>query len=134
VATGRTVTQTHRARSPRPRRALLAATADLLEQVNQAVDASGTGAHQPQSVDQALDIYVVQGDAWTSWRGTLSWIVALRAMGLSRPGRTVLPASASHLRPHEIDHDRWPILLVIGIGLVVAPDLELGSSSFAINS
>jgi hypothetical protein len=44
-------------------RALPAATPDLLEQVDQAVDALGAGRHQPQSLDQALDVGIVQGNA-----------------------------------------------------------------------
>jgi hypothetical protein len=41
----------------------MTAAADLLEQVDQAVDALGAGSHQPQSPDQALDVSVVQADA-----------------------------------------------------------------------
>ena len=47
--------------SPWSRRA--AAAPDLLEQVDHAVDALDAGRHQPQSLDQALDVRVVQGDA-----------------------------------------------------------------------
>jgi hypothetical protein len=38
------------------RRALPAAIADLLEQVDQAIDPLGAGSHQPQSLNQALDV------------------------------------------------------------------------------
>jgi len=58
-----------------------AATPDLLERVDQAVDALGTWRHQPQPLDQALDLRLVQGNALHDLACTLSWIVALRAMG-----------------------------------------------------
>jgi hypothetical protein len=56
---------------------LPAAIADLLEQVDQAVDALGAGRHQTQSLDQALDVRFVQGMLRTTWRCTLGRIVAL---------------------------------------------------------
>ena len=45
------------------RRPLLTAPADLLEQVDWAVDPLGVRGHQPQPLDQALDVCLVQGDA-----------------------------------------------------------------------
>jgi len=45
-----------------PRRRL-ALAADLLEQVDEAVDARGAWRHLAQPVDQALDVLLVEGDA-----------------------------------------------------------------------
>ena len=46
------------------------------------------------------------------------------------PAERYYPPLLHHCRPRQLNHDRWAILLVIGIGLVAASDLELGSSSF----
>jgi hypothetical protein len=58
------------------------AVANLLEQVDQAVNALGTGSYQPQASDQAVDVRLVQGNALHDLALHLSWIVAVRAMGL----------------------------------------------------
>jgi hypothetical protein len=39
------------------------AIAQLLEQIDQAVDALGAGSHQPQALDQALDVRLIKRNA-----------------------------------------------------------------------
>ena len=41
----------------------LAAASNLLEEIDQALDAGRAGRHQPQPLDQAVDVRVVQGKA-----------------------------------------------------------------------
>jgi hypothetical protein len=47
----------------------------------------------------------------------LSWIVALRAIGLSRLAERYDPPSAHQFPRHEVERKRRPILFVVGLGL-----------------
>jgi hypothetical protein len=76
-------------RSPWSERALPAASPDLLEQVDQPVDVLGAGRHQPQTLDQALDVRVVQGDALYELAVHLELDRRPACHGPSRPGRKV---------------------------------------------
>ena len=67
---------------------------ELLEQVDQAVDALGAGGHQPQSLNQALDVRVVQGNALHQLAVHLELDGCLTCHGLSRRSLTPAPAVA----------------------------------------
>ena len=75
----------------------------------------------------ALDVGVVQRDALDQLAvHTFSWIIALRATWLSVDPAKRYDPPPFHLRPHEVEEERRTILLVIVIGLVVAPILQVG--------
>jgi hypothetical protein len=89
---------------------------------------AGCTAHQPQPQDQHSMSASSSGMLGNTWRCTLSWIVALRAMGSVDAARSLGSGSPSlhHFRPHELDRERRTILLYIGIGLSICPVLQFG--------
>jgi hypothetical protein len=101
-----------------------AATADLLEQVDQAVDARGARNHQPQPWIRHSMSASSKGMLWTSWRVHLKLHRCLARHG--SVAALYSPPSLQHLRPHKLDHDGRSIFLVVGLGLVVASVLKLG--------
>ena len=58
-----------------------------------------------------------KGMLCTICRCTLSWIVALRAMGSVDPAERYDPPSAHQFPRHEVERKRRPILFVVGLGL-----------------
>jgi hypothetical protein len=95
----------------------LAAVANLLEQINWAIHTrpQGLTSRNPwirQSISASS-----KGMLSTIWRCTLSWIVALRAMG--SVAACDGPPSLHDFWPHQLGHYRRAILLVIRFRLEV---------------